>query len=135
MRTSWSRYVLLTAALVAAPSVLLADDPPSSADREALFKKLDGNSDGQLTSDEVPEEQQRLFKRMLRTSDKDSDGKLSHDEFLAGTKEQARPAMPEGGGGEAPAPSSWKPCSRVATPTATASSSPTKSPRSGVTAF
>jgi collagen type III alpha len=95
----------LTAALVATPSVLLADDSPAGEDREALFKKLDANGDGQLTSDEVPEEQQRLFKRMLRTSDKDSDGKLSHDEFLAGTKEQSRPAMPGGGqGGAGPSP-------------------------------
>src|SRR5580692_4881462 len=103
MRTYWPRCVLWAVALVAVPSALLADDPPAGEDREALFKKLDANGDGQLTSDEIPEEQQRLFKRMLRTSDKDGDGKLSHEEFLAATKEQDRPAAPEGAGG-APSP-------------------------------
>src|SRR6185437_8173704 len=99
MRTFWPGFVLSIAALAAAPSILLADDPPAGEDREALFKKLDANGDGQLTSDEIPEEQQRLFKRLLRTSDKDSDGKLTREEFLAATQERERPAVPEGAGG------------------------------------
>src|SRR5207244_4102064 len=50
----------------------------------ALFEKLDANHDGVLTSDEVPEEQRRLFERLLRQADRNHDGKLSREEFVAG---------------------------------------------------
>ncbi len=40
-----------------------------------------------LPSDEVPEERRRLFERLLRRADHNSDGKLSRDEFLTGMKE------------------------------------------------
>lgn len=42
------------------------------------------NHDGQITADEVPEEQRRLFDRLVRRADKNGDGKLSREEFLAG---------------------------------------------------
>jgi Ca2+-binding EF-hand superfamily protein len=58
-----------------------------------LFQQLDANSDGQVTESEVGEEHQRLFKRLLRKADKDSDGKLSRTEFTAGLKEE-RPQPP-----------------------------------------
>ena len=63
-------------------------------DREALFKKLDKNGDGFISKDEVGEDQQALFTRLLR-QDKNEDGKLSLDEFLAGTNED-RPRRPDG---------------------------------------
>jgi Ca2+-binding EF-hand superfamily protein len=57
----------------------------SAADKfTALFEKLDANHDGQITSDEVPDEQRRLFQRLLRRADRNGDGKLSRDEFTAG---------------------------------------------------
>ena len=115
MLRRWLSRTLSTAAVMAAPSILilpaalLADEPAkASPEREALFKKLDANGDGQITKDEVPEEQQRLFERLLRSSDKDGDGKLSSAEFLTGTTDQPRrreapperPAGREGAAGE-----------------------------------
>jgi Ca2+-binding EF-hand superfamily protein len=54
-----------------------------SAGNDALFKRLDTNQDGQLTSTEIAAEQQRLFKRLLRTGDKDANGQLTAEEFGA----------------------------------------------------
>ncbi len=56
----------------------------ADADSLALFDRLDANHDGQLTTDEVPAEKERLLKRLLRTADADHDGKLSQQEFVAG---------------------------------------------------
>ncbi|HEY2881354.1 MAG TPA: hypothetical protein VGJ15_02950 [Pirellulales bacterium] len=53
----------------------------------ALFDKLDLNHDGQITADEVPAEQRRLFQRLLRRNDRNNDGKLSREEFIAGMAE------------------------------------------------
>lgn len=78
--------------LMAMPSGLLADEP-DQPDRAAIFQQLDANRDGLVTEDEVNDEQRQLFKRLLRTSDKDADGKLSQAEFLTGLKED-RPEPP-----------------------------------------
>jgi len=73
-----------------------APDKTDAADKySALFDKLDANHDGQITSDEVPEEQRRLFERLLRRADRNGDGKLSREEFIAGMKEmEDRPGRP-----------------------------------------
>lgn len=69
----------------------LAEDPPkpSGPDPSATFGQLDANQDGQLTSGEIPEDQRRLFERLLRTSDKNKDSKLNAEEFAAGLQPAA----------------------------------------------
>lgn len=54
------------------------------AETQALFDRLDANHDGQLASDEIPADKERLFKRLLRAADADHDGQLSQQEFVAG---------------------------------------------------
>jgi len=88
---------------------LLADEPPS-ADAAALFAQLDVNKDGQISADEVPQEQQRLFERLLRSGDQNKDGKLAADEFasaLAGRPEKSD--SPEGKRPEGDRPDGDKP--------------------------
>ncbi len=70
-----------------------AQTPPGNPSATALFERLDQNSDGQLTADEVPAERRALFDRLLQTADADKDGKLSRSEFAAGI-ESKRPQRP-----------------------------------------
>lgn len=58
----------------------------------ALFDRLDANKDGVVTADEVSEDRKSFFERLLRTSDKNKDGKLSKEEFTAGEQDQPRRA-------------------------------------------
>ena len=63
----------------------------ADADAATLFAQLDVNKDGQISADEVPQEQRRLFERLLRSGDQNKDGKLAADEFakaLAGRPEK-----------------------------------------------
>lgn len=63
-----------------------------------LFTKLDANKDGYVGLDEVEGDRRALFERMLRSADKDSDKRLSKDEFQAGLKETEEPRRPLAGG-------------------------------------
>ena len=65
----------------------------NSLGSQQLFGQLDQNQDGWLDASEIETKHQRLFKRLLRTSDDDQDGRLSSDEFLAGLQPQ-QPAKP-----------------------------------------
>ena len=65
------------------------DDAPA----KAIFDRLDANHDSQISPDEVPAEQARLFQRLLRVADKDSSGTLSAEEFVSGLAER-RPERP-----------------------------------------
>ncbi len=58
------------------------ENPDSPA--AAIFAQLDANSDGQLQLTEIPDEQQALLTRLLRTSDEDQNGTLSLEEFTVG---------------------------------------------------
>ena len=108
--TNTTKLALL--ALLLAPfcaGSLLADEPPS-VDAATLFAQLDVNKDGQISADEVPQEQQRLFERLLRSGDQNKDGKLTADEFakaLAGRPEKSD--APEGKRPEGDRPDGDKP--------------------------
>ncbi|HEX3658855.1 MAG TPA: EF-hand domain-containing protein [Pirellulales bacterium] len=98
----WWHRILGAGMLLAASTVpAIADDDKAGKENssDALFKQLDRNGDGEIVSDELGPEQQRMFQRLLRTNDANSDNKLSRDEFLAATKE-APPPREAGGRGE-----------------------------------
>jgi Ca2+-binding EF-hand superfamily protein len=89
-----------TALLLAPLSALAADDnAPPQADRTGVFKQVDANGDGLISEDEVPEDKRRLFTRLLRRGDTNSDGKLSLDEFTKAIADDERetPAGQPGG--------------------------------------
>lgn len=81
--------------LVSASLVLVS--PAASAD--SLFDRLDTDGDGYVTQAEIPAEQTRLFDRMLRKGDWDSDQRLSRDEFAEGMRPSTppKPIQEEGG--------------------------------------
>jgi len=100
-------WILAALILLAPPKPATAGEPASSesADTGGLFTQLDVNKDGQLTTDEIPDDRRSLFDRLLRIGDKNSDGKLDADEFAAGLSggrekagspsEPERPARPD----------------------------------------
>ena len=96
-------FTLSAAGLLLAGSAALAAD--DAADTSAqLFQSLDKNSDGTLQSDEVPEDKQSLYERLVRVGDEDKNGGLSQDEFVTALTQQDAPveqpaAGPGGQGG------------------------------------
>ncbi|HWA97034.1 MAG TPA: EF-hand domain-containing protein [Pirellulales bacterium] len=100
------RLVVAAGCVLAAGQLLdAADGDAGRGDRDQLFQRLDTDGDGTLSKSEIPEEQQRMFERLLRNGDKNGDGKLSKDEFAASTKDDRQPRRPEGaGGGDGPQP-------------------------------
>src|SRR5262245_22890228 len=94
MRKNLAHYLaatVLTTGPLAAGNML-------AQDAAELFSKLDANRDGYVTPDEVQESQKAPYDRLLRTSDKDGDRRLSKDEFLAGLKPDEGPRPPLTGG-------------------------------------
>ncbi len=78
---------------------------PAWGQEAELFDKLDANKDGFVTSDEVPDDKQTIFERLLREGDANKDKKLTKEELVAGLK-KAQPqaeapatARPGGPGG------------------------------------
>jgi len=93
--TGWIRSMLALAAVSIAtstctPQFALADDS-IAVDSAKLFSQLDTNGDEAVAEDEVPKDKQPLLKRLLRTADKNGDGRLSRDEFVAGLKGADKP--------------------------------------------
>lgn len=74
---SWTLVIGLS--LLCAVGIARADD-------KQLFSRIDANSDGQISSDEVQAEGKPLYSRLLRVADKNRDGKLSKEELDAGLK-------------------------------------------------
>jgi Ca2+-binding EF-hand superfamily protein len=59
--------------------------PRAAADEPGgLFSQLDANADGQVTAQEAGKEHRLLYRRLLRSSDENGDGRLTSDEFAAG---------------------------------------------------
>jgi Ca2+-binding EF-hand superfamily protein len=98
MRTVFGGFVAI-AGLMALPSVVTAEDQPDAGE---LFAQLDANKDGQVTREEVPDEKQRLFDRLVRKSDNDGNGQLNSDELAAGlaNKRPERPLKEKSEGGD-----------------------------------
>lgn len=94
--------IFTAAALFGASAPLLGDEP-------SLFERLDKNKDGQLTADEVSEEHKALFERLLRNADKNSDSKLSKEEFAAGQTKKEEPRSTFGSGSGGPGPGMMRP--------------------------
>ncbi len=67
-------------------ALLLCFPALTVAAAEELFDQLDKNQDGRIAADEIESSHERLFGRLVRTSDTDGDGKLSATEFQAGLK-------------------------------------------------
>lgn len=78
--------------------------PLWAQDAGDLFDKLDANKDGVITSDEVPDDKQAIFERLVRVGDANGDKKLTKDELAAGLKKAApqAEAAPAGRPGGAP---------------------------------
>ena len=104
---TWLRKLLTAGSLAAVPAWgafpalgLAQDAGPRGGESTSIFKKLDADSNGKLTKDEIPDEQRRLFERLVETQDKNKDGELTEAEFAAGLSEgRPRGEMPPGGAG------------------------------------
>jgi len=95
----WIAVLAASATLYVAPTVRAEDEKPAAGgDGAALFVRLDADKDGQLTASEAGQEHRRLFDRLMRKADKDANGQLSQDEFVAGLKESGD--RPDGAPGE-----------------------------------
>jgi hypothetical protein len=79
-RASITAAVIATAGL----SGLYVFAGESSAGDTALFERLDTNGDGQISAAEVTADLDRLFARLLRRADENSDQALTREEFLNG---------------------------------------------------
>lgn len=79
---------LVLIALVMAPVAAAAQgaDSVENAQDNGLFQRLDTNGDGKISVDETTDQHRRLFDRLLRTSDRDGDGRLDRQELADGLK-------------------------------------------------
>lgn len=85
MRFSQALALLLSLALIQCPAIAAPTSVPATQPTD-IFSQLDANADSQLQAAEIPDEQQALFVRLLRTSDQDRNGALSRQEFSSGLK-------------------------------------------------
>ena len=83
-------------------AALAADDDKKKPEKkkgnpEARFTKLDANNDGFLDADELKagfKKKPEMAEKVLKAKDKDDDGKISKEEFLA--KPERKKKKPEG---------------------------------------
>jgi len=88
-----SAAIVSMIAVVLTSGMQVAQADPKDGEPADLFSRLDADGDGQVTRDEVSEGKIRLFERLVRTADKNGDGKLSEKEFAAGITPR-RPERP-----------------------------------------
>ena len=86
---TWLRKLLTAGSLAAVPAWgafpalgLAQDAGPRGGESTSIFKKLDADSNGKLTKDEIPDEQRRLFERLVETQDKNKDGELTEARMI-----------------------------------------------------
>lgn len=77
---------------------------PAWGQEAELFDRLDANKDGVITSDEVPDDKQAIFERLVKLGDANGDKKLTKDELAAGLKKSAPEGAPAAGDRPAGAP-------------------------------
>lgn len=63
---------------------------------EQLFDTLDVDDNDVLAAEEIPDEHRRHFDRLVRTGDKDADGRLTRDEFVGALSQEDRPVTAPG---------------------------------------
>ena len=86
------RYLVMAIAVAGLTAGSLWADEEKKAEKgpkrgpEQFFDRLDQNKDGVLTADEVPEKGKERFEHMQKAADKDEDGKVSKEEFIAHAK-------------------------------------------------
>ena len=90
--------MLAISATVVLPQSVVAQNNFDSGD---LFKLLDSNGDGVLTTDDMSNQRQELFNHLLQRGDKNKDDKLTIEEFTA--------AMRNRGGSQPRRPSTNRP--------------------------
>jgi Ca2+-binding EF-hand superfamily protein len=82
----------LAAACGLTSSVAAQDDNAAQGpDPEQLFDSLDVDKDDLVAAEEVPDEHRRHFDRLVRTGDKDADGKLTREEFVGALSQEDQP--------------------------------------------
>ena len=91
----WTAYAVACSVLCLTTTNSPAADSPGepSASEATLFDRLNQDGDNRLTASEIPPDLRRMFQRLLRTSDSNSDGALSRREFDDGTTPR-RPEKP-----------------------------------------
>jgi Ca2+-binding EF-hand superfamily protein len=67
------------------PGMGMEMDNPRQA--RQLFQQWDANGDGQVAAVEVPEAQRATFRQLLQQADRDRNGRLSEQEFLAASRQ------------------------------------------------
>ncbi|MBK8090489.1 MAG: EF-hand domain-containing protein [Verrucomicrobiaceae bacterium] len=91
--------ILTLLAIAATVNAAEGDKKPEGAkkkaDPEAMFKKLDSNSDGSISKEEwaaSPQAKKDAAKadKMFAGKDKDKDGKITKEEFTAAPKKKAK---------------------------------------------
>lgn len=86
--------------LSASQGLFAQDDKPAPKEPAQVFAELDKNSDGKITSSEIPEAQKRFFERLLRVAGKEKEGELTKDDFLKAMKpDDLKVTAPQNQGG------------------------------------
>jgi Ca2+-binding EF-hand superfamily protein len=99
MGESMKRLALSAACASAVAFGVTARGEEPAQEPAKLFESLDANNDKSLTSDEVSEERKSFFDRIVRIGDKDKDGKLTSEEFVAALSQKEEPVAQPGGEG------------------------------------